>query len=79
MCLDGVYSHPVPPSLQRLKLFALESMHDLRFSPTRQYQLAREEARDGPERPDPSPTSRTCAAARAQRAVLRLRPESFGM
>ena len=35
-----MYSHPVPPALQRLKLFALESMHDLRFTPTRQYQLA---------------------------------------
>ena len=42
---DRVYSHPVPPALQRVKLFALESMHDLRFSPTRQFQLAREEAR----------------------------------
>ena len=43
--LDRVYSHPVSPGLQRLKLFALESMHDLRYSPTRQYQLARHEAR----------------------------------
>jgi LmbE family N-acetylglucosaminyl deacetylase len=38
--LDRVYSHPTPPDLQRTKLFALESMHDLRYSPTRQYQLA---------------------------------------
>ena len=42
---DRVYSHPVPPALQRLKLFAIESMHDIRFSPTRQYQLAQEDAR----------------------------------
>jgi LmbE family N-acetylglucosaminyl deacetylase len=36
---DRVYSHPVPPDLQRLKLFALESMHDLRVSPSRLYQM----------------------------------------
>ncbi len=54
--LDRVYSHPVPPALQRLKLFALESMHDLRYSPTRQYQLAREEVRaTAPEKPGPEP------------------------
>ena len=53
---DRVYSHPVPPALQRIKLFALESMHDLRFSPTRQFQLAREEARAlSPEKPGPEP------------------------
>jgi LmbE family N-acetylglucosaminyl deacetylase len=40
--VDRLYSHPVSPSLQRTKLFALESMHDLRFTPTRQYQLAKE-------------------------------------
>jgi LmbE family N-acetylglucosaminyl deacetylase len=54
--LDGVYSHPVSPALQRVKLFALESMHDLRFSPTRQYQLARDDARAiAPEKPGPEP------------------------
>ncbi len=59
--------HPVSPGLQRLKLFALESMHDLRYSPTRQYQLARPEARAvAPEKPVPSRTSRICAAARAR-------------
>jgi len=45
VALDRVYSHPVPVSLQRLKLFALESMHDLRYTPSRQYQLARPELR----------------------------------
>lgn len=35
---DRVYSHPVSPELQRQKLFALESMHDLRPSPSRIYQ-----------------------------------------
>jgi hypothetical protein len=56
VALDGVYSHPVLPALQRLKLFALESMHDLRFSPTRQYQLAREDPRAmAPEKPGPEP------------------------
>lgn len=37
--LDRVYSHPVSPELQRQKLFALESMHDLRSSPSRLYQV----------------------------------------
>jgi hypothetical protein len=31
-----MYSHPVPPELQVRKLFALESMHDLRLSPDEQ-------------------------------------------
>ena len=55
--LDRVYSHPVPPALQRLKLFALESMHDLRYSPTRQYQLAqaRKRAPLAPEKTGPEP------------------------
>jgi LmbE family N-acetylglucosaminyl deacetylase len=43
--LDRVYSHPLPPDLQRSKLFALESMHDLRYTPTRQYQLAVDDER----------------------------------
>jgi LmbE family N-acetylglucosaminyl deacetylase len=43
--VDRVYSHPLSIDLQRRKLFALESMHDLRFSPTRQYQLARPDSR----------------------------------
>jgi hypothetical protein len=34
--VEGVYSHAVPPELQTRKLFALESMHDLRLSPTEQ-------------------------------------------
>lgn len=38
--LDRVFSLAVSPDVQRDKLFALESMHDLRYSPTRQYQLA---------------------------------------
>ena len=37
--IDRVYSHPVSPELQRQKLFALESMHDLRSSPSRLYQV----------------------------------------
>jgi hypothetical protein len=37
--IDRVYSHPVSPDLQRQKLFALESMHDLRSSPSRLYQI----------------------------------------
>jgi LmbE family N-acetylglucosaminyl deacetylase len=53
---DRVYSHPVSPALQRLKLFALESMHDLRYTPTRQYQMARSDARTVvPEKTGPEP------------------------
>ena len=37
--IDRVYSHPVSRDLQREKLFALESMHDLRSSPSRLYQM----------------------------------------
>jgi LmbE family N-acetylglucosaminyl deacetylase len=54
--VDGVYSHPVPAGVQRLKLFALESMHDLRFTPTRQYQLAKGDERAiMPEKTGPEP------------------------
>jgi LmbE family N-acetylglucosaminyl deacetylase len=55
--LDRVFSLAVSPDMQRQKLFALESMHDLRYSPSRQYQLAAGEGRalhaekEGP-RPD---------------------------
>jgi LmbE family N-acetylglucosaminyl deacetylase len=53
--LDRVYSHPVPPDRQREKLFALESMHDLRSSPSRIYQLETGGDRTiAPERLDPS-------------------------
>ncbi len=34
--LQGVYSHPVSEQLQVRKLYALESMHDLRLSPDEQ-------------------------------------------
>ncbi len=37
--IDRVYSHAVSADLQRQKLFALESMHDLRSSPSRLYQV----------------------------------------
>lgn len=54
--LDRVFSLPVSPELQRNKLFALESMHDLRYSPTRQYQLAVGEGRAvSPEKEGPGP------------------------
>ena len=56
VAFDRVYSHPVAPSLQRQKLFALESMHDLRYNPSRQFQLARPESRTVvPEKPGPEP------------------------
>jgi len=52
--LDRLYSHPVSPDLQRLKLFALEAMHDLRISPSRLYQLLVGDGRTVvPERFDP--------------------------
>jgi LmbE family N-acetylglucosaminyl deacetylase len=54
--LDRVFSLPLPADLQRDKLFALESMHDLRYSPTRQYQMAIGEGRAvRPEKPGPGP------------------------
>lgn len=34
--VEGVYSHALAPEVQRRKLFALESMHDLRLSPAEQ-------------------------------------------
>ena len=37
--IDRLYSHPVSADVQRMKFFALESMHDLRSTPSRQYQL----------------------------------------
>ena len=63
--LDRVFSLTLSPELQRRKLFALESMHDLRFSPTRQYQLAVGEGeRSSPKRQVRLRTSRTSAAGR---------------
>lgn len=53
--LDSVYSHPVAPETQRLKLFALEAMHDLRPSPSRLYQLTLGDDRaQEPEAQDPA-------------------------
>jgi hypothetical protein len=52
--LDRVYSHPVSPDVQRLKLFALESMHDLRLSPSSLYQLV---AGDDPDGQSPPPAA----------------------
>jgi LmbE family N-acetylglucosaminyl deacetylase len=53
---DRVFSYPVARSLQRQKLFALESMHDLRYNPSRQFLLARTELRTvAPEKPGPEP------------------------
>jgi LmbE family N-acetylglucosaminyl deacetylase len=36
MTVEGFYAHPVSPGLQRRKLFAMETMHDLRLSPAEQ-------------------------------------------
>jgi hypothetical protein len=36
LMVEKIYSHPVSSVLQRRKLFALESMHDLRPSPDEQ-------------------------------------------
>lgn len=53
--IDRVYSHPVSPDLQRQKLFALESMHDLRASPSRLYSMVVGEDRAAePEKEGPS-------------------------
>lgn len=47
--VQGVYSHPVSPDLQRRKLYALETMHDLRLSPAEQASCGDAAA---PRRPD---------------------------
>lgn len=36
LTVEGFYAHPLSPGLQRRKLFALETMHDLRLSPSEQ-------------------------------------------
>jgi LmbE family N-acetylglucosaminyl deacetylase len=38
--VQAIYAHPVAPELQRRKLYALESMHDLRLSPAEQQACA---------------------------------------
>jgi LmbE family N-acetylglucosaminyl deacetylase len=48
--VEGVYSHAVSPELQRRKLYALETMHDLRLSPAEQGSCYTPGA--GPKRPD---------------------------
>jgi hypothetical protein len=48
--VEGVYSHPVSRDLQRRKLYALETMHDLRLSPAEQASCFVPGA--GPKRPD---------------------------
>ena len=47
--VQGVYAHPVSPERQLRKLFALESMHDLRLSPAEQDRCGDPAA---PRRPD---------------------------
>ena len=47
--VQGVYSHPVSADLQRRKLYALETMHDLRLSPAEQASCGDPAA---PRRPD---------------------------
>jgi LmbE family N-acetylglucosaminyl deacetylase len=49
LLVDRVYSHPVGAGLQRRKLFALESMHDLRLSPEEQHTC---DLPDATRRPD---------------------------
>jgi LmbE family N-acetylglucosaminyl deacetylase len=47
--VQGVYSHPVSQDLQRRKLYAIETMHDLRLSPAEQAACGDPAA---PRRPD---------------------------
>ena len=47
--VQGVYSHPVSADLQRRKLYALETMHDLRLAPVEQAACGDPNA---PRRPD---------------------------
>lgn len=48
--VEGFYAHPVTLETQRLKLFALDAMHDLRLSPTEQAACLTGDAR--PKRDD---------------------------
>jgi hypothetical protein len=48
--VQAIYAHPVAPELQRRKLYALESMHDLRLSPAEQQTCTQPGA--APRRPD---------------------------
>ncbi len=73
--VEGVYSHAVSPTLQRRKLYALETMHDLRLSPTEQASCDVPGA--APTRPDypRQPDGRLLPARPARRrGLLRLRP-----
>ena len=49
LLVQGVYSHPVSADVQRRKLYALETMHDLRFAPAEQVSCGDPSA---PKRPD---------------------------
>ena len=75
--IDRVYSHPVSTDLQRQQLFALESMHDLRSSPSRLYQVEVGADRSiEPEEAGPiRDKGRQLSPARAafERALFRLR------
>jgi LmbE family N-acetylglucosaminyl deacetylase len=62
--VQAVYAHPVSPELQRRKLYALESMHDLRLSPAEQQSCTPPGA--PPRRPD-YPRSATDYFRRAPR------------
>ena len=67
--IDRVYSHPVSVEVQRLKLFALESMHDLRSSPSRLYQAEVGEDRlREPEKQGPAATGGVNYLRRAPRS-----------
>lgn len=48
--VQAIYAQPVAPELQRRKLYALESMHDLRLSPAEQQSCTQPGA--APKRPD---------------------------
>ena len=79
--LDRVYSHPVSPALQRLKLFALESMHDLRYVADAPVSAReRRGARDGTRETRPRTRHHLPAPRSAfERAVLRLRQRQLSM
>ena len=67
--IDRVYSHPVSADLQRQKLFALESMHDLRSSPSRLYSVEVGEDRAAePEKDGPSAVGGVAYLRRAPRS-----------
>ena len=74
---DGVYSHPVDRELQLRKLFALESMHDLRLSPAEQSECGVPGAERRPDYPRVPEVDYFRRAVRSNELFLVYAPDSL--